>query len=101
MALGILFEVAPKLAVEEGINAAKLVLPRCWFDAKKCEAGLEALRHYRRDYNTRLNEFKDAPLHDWASHGSDAFRYLAVTHETPRIKRQKAQPQLPTKSWVA
>ena len=87
--LGIAFEVAPKLEVEDGINAARLFFPRCWFDAERCKAGLEALQHYRRDFNSRLNEYKAVPVHDWASHGADAFRYLAVSHRHPKEKTPK------------
>jgi hypothetical protein len=82
--LGIKFEVSPNVPIEEGIHAARMRLPRCWFDANRCRAGLESLQHYRRDYNTRLNEFKATPVHDWASHGADAFRGLAVRHRPPR-----------------
>jgi hypothetical protein len=66
-----------------------MLFPRCWFDAEKCKAGLEALQHYRRDYNSRLNEFKPAPVHDWASHASDAFRYLAVRQRPPKPRQQQ------------
>ena len=45
--------------------------PRCWFDEEKCRAGLEALTFYRKNYNERLQEFTDKPLHDWSSHGAD------------------------------
>ena len=75
--LGIRFRVVPQVGVEDGIHAARMLFPVCWFDARKCAAGLEALQHYRRDYNTRLNEFKATPVHDFASHGADGFRYLA------------------------
>ena len=61
------------------------MLPRCWFDAVKTEHGLETLMHYRRDYNTRINEFIARPVHDWASHGADAFRDLALSLRTPKI----------------
>ena len=54
---------------------------------KETTARLEALRHYRRDSNTRLNEFKATPTHDWAEHGAFAFRYLAVRHKTPEEPR--------------
>lgn len=84
--LGINFQVAPNIPLEDGIHAARMLMPRCWFDANRCKAGLEALQHYRRDYNTRLNEFKAIPVHDWASHGADAFRYLATRQQTPREK---------------
>lgn len=77
--LGIQFRVAPRLGLEDGINAARTIFGRCWFDAEKCKAGLECLQNYRRDYNDRLGEFKATPIHDWASHGADAFRYLALS----------------------
>jgi hypothetical protein len=81
--LGIPFRVVPKVSVDDGIHAARMLFPKCWFDATRCAAGLEALQHYRRDYNSRLNEFKATPVHDWASHGADAWRYLAVRQQTP------------------
>jgi hypothetical protein len=81
---GIHFSIVPKAHLEEGIHAARIVLPKCWFDAEKTEQGLEALQHYRWDYNTRIEEFKHLPVHDWASHGADAFRYLALSLHTPR-----------------
>jgi len=64
--------------LEDGIAAARLLLPRCWFDAEKCARGLEALRHYRTEWDARRQTFRDRPLHDWASHAADAFRYLAM-----------------------
>ena len=97
---GLKFEVTPRLhhsvagEVEEGIHAARMIFARCWFDAERCKPGLEALMNYRRDYNQRLDEFKPTPVHDWASHGADAFRGLAVRHQTPRDegKRPRSQP---------
>jgi phage terminase large subunit len=91
--LGIRFRVVPRLhgavgqEVEDGIHAVRMLFPRCYFDAVRCKAGLEALANYRRDYNQRLNEFKAVPVHDWSSHAADAFRGLAVRHHVPREKR--------------
>lgn len=79
--LGINFRVAPRLALEDGINAARLLFSRCWFDADKCRRGLECLQNYRRDYNDKMGQFKASPVHDWASHGADAFRYLAISSD--------------------
>jgi hypothetical protein len=40
--------------------------------------GIECLRAYRRKWDEELRQFTDQPVHDWSSHGSDAFRYLAL-----------------------
>ncbi len=91
--LGISFIVAPRLSLEDGISAARALLPRCWFDATRAGVGLEMLQHYRWDYNQRIHEFKPVPVHDFASHGADAFRTLAVRHITPRTRVSKALNQ--------
>ncbi len=102
-ALGLTFVIAPNIPIEDGIHAARMLFPLCWFDAEHCKAGLEALQHYKRDYNTRLNEFKATPVHDWSSHGADAWRYLAVTHRTPREKRPSGRmPMQPQRDgWMS
>lgn len=76
--LGIKATVVPAQAKDDSINAVRMLLPRCWFDAQKCHAGLEALRLYRRDYDERLKTFRDRPRHDWTSHAADAFSQFAV-----------------------
>ena len=76
--LGLPVRIAPKLSLEDGINAARMVWPRCWFDEAKTVRGLECLQNYRREMNDKLGQFRATPVHDWASHGADAFRYLAV-----------------------
>lgn len=68
--------VLPQSRVEDGINGARLKLPMCWFDARKCERGIEALRLYRYEYDEKLATLKAKPVHDWTSHAADAFRYL-------------------------
>lgn len=72
--------VCPNLQLQDGIQAVRAILPRCWFDAVKCKAGLEALRQYQREWDDDRKVFADKPLHNWASHPSDAFRYLAVSY---------------------
>lgn len=101
--LGIKFAIVPNIPLEDGIHAARMIFPRCWFDAERCAKGLEALQHYRRDYNSRLNEFKATPVHDWASHGADAWRYLAVRQQIPREKRASGpryQPPTGRTGWM-
>lgn len=76
--LGLRFQTVPRQSFEDGIHAARMLLPRCYFDAVKCKAGLQALSNYRWDKNKRLGELKSTPVHDWSSHGADAFRYMAL-----------------------
>ncbi len=71
--------LAPIHRIEDGINAVRMVIPRCWFDARKCARGLDALRLYRADHDERLGVLRPRPVHDWCSHAADAFRYLAMT----------------------
>lgn len=97
--LGITFRVSPNLPVEEGIHAVRMLFPRCWFDEVKCRSGLDALQAYRRDYNTRLNEFKAVPVHDWSSHCADAFRYLAVSQQAPVERKQASAPPALSGQW--
>lgn len=70
--------IAPQLMVDDGIQAARTMIGRCWFDMEKCERGVDALRQYRRDYDDKNMVWRGKPLHDWTSHCADAFRYLAV-----------------------
>ena len=76
--LGIRFKVIPKMKVADGINAARMMLPRCYFDRDKTAEGLDMLRQYRQEWDDRKRSFRDAPRHDFTSHAADAFRYLAV-----------------------
>lgn len=89
-ALGRRVKITPKLSLEDGINAARMVWPRCYFDETATARGLECLQNYRRELNEKLGEFKAQPVHDWASHGADAFRYLAVaidkTGQRPKLE---------------
>jgi len=76
---GFKVRIAPNLSLEEGINQGRLLLGKAMIDEVKCAAGIEALGAYRWDYNQRLDELKSIPVHDWASHAADSWRYAAVS----------------------
>lgn len=75
-------QIAPKLRVDDGIQAVRLYLRTCWFDEERCQRGIEALRQYRRDFDEKGKTWRGRPLHDWTSHAADAFRYLATSRDT-------------------
>ena len=76
--LGIDFITAPKLSIADGIEAVRGVLPLCWFDEAKTEKGFSGLSAYRKDWDDKHGVWKSQPVHDEASHSSDAFRTFAV-----------------------
>ena len=75
--LGMRTSIVPKLSIDDGINAVRMILSRCWFDHEKCKDGLDALRQYRWAVSDK-GEVKNRPEHSWCSHAADAFRYFAV-----------------------
>lgn len=77
ISLGRAVQITPKLDIETGIKAARLVFPRVYFDDTKTDRLVQCLKRYRRAINQITNE-PGAPLHDEYSHGADAFRYLCV-----------------------
>ena len=70
--------IVPRQAIEDGINASRMLIPKCWFDAEKCEKGINALKNYERKWDSKNKIFQGKPLHNWASHAADAFRTLAM-----------------------
>lgn len=71
-------KIVPKLAVQHGIDSARMMLPRVRINKDTCYSGIEALRAYRRQFNEKTAQFSNTPLHDWASNGSDSFRYFSL-----------------------
>ncbi|TAK84212.1 MAG: PBSX family phage terminase large subunit [Betaproteobacteria bacterium] len=69
--------IVPKLTVEEGIRAARMMFPRLYVDETKAARLLECLKRYRRNVPEATGE-PVKPVHDEYSHGADAFRGLAV-----------------------
>lgn len=72
------FDVVPKIGISDGIEAVREILPLCVFDESKCEEGINCIENYRKEWDDKRGCWKDRPLHDWTSHGSDGFRYFAV-----------------------
>ena len=95
--LGVKAKIVKMQAVEDGINAVRMLLPKCWFEAEKCKRGLEALRQYQREFDEKLKTFRSRPRHDWASHAADAFRYLSLALRTAPASKWGPQPD---SKWI-
>lgn len=70
--------VLPKLSLQDGIQASRMLLKRSYFDLERTREGVKCLQEYQREYDTGRKMLKDKPLHDFTSHGADAFRMLAL-----------------------
>lgn len=100
--MGLYVEVAPRGAdLLDGIEAVRNFLSICYFDEERCDiqigekdkkrrVGLASLEAYRKDWDENLGTWKRHPLHNWASHGADAFRTLAMAFQEVAKVRTKA-----------
>ena len=86
--LGLPLQVVRKIGLEDGINATRMFLQKCWIDEVNCDYGLQGLRQYtkedsgQRDLNNQI-VYRDRPKHDWASHPADALRTGATGWAAP------------------
>jgi phage terminase large subunit len=90
-ALGVRFRIAPRILLEDGIHAVKMLLPRCRIDSDSCSDLLIALRHYHRKFNDKERIFKSKPVHDFSSHMMDALRVLATGLEENKTDNKNLQ----------
>jgi phage terminase large subunit len=74
-------EIAPQLLIDDGIQSVRAMLDKCFFDEKNCEKGIDCLLNYQRDWDENGKTWRMRPNHNWASHGADAFRYLAIGYQ--------------------
>jgi phage terminase large subunit len=77
------------------INAGRklLAMPGTHFDVERCAIGLEMLRSYKQEWDVKNRVFRKAALHNFASHGADAWGHLAVVVEHPKVAAEKQRPQ--------
>lgn len=70
--------ISPKLSIQHGIDAVRMMLPKCYIDERTCGRGIDCLRSYRRKWDEVNQVYSDTPVHDWSSNGADGFRYLSL-----------------------
>lgn len=92
---GIPVAISPKLSIQDGIQAVRSVLMGdIVFHKTNTQPGWDALENYKREYDEDLKEFKQKPLHDWSSHYSDAFRYLALSVRNAQLMNKAHEDNL-------
>lgn len=78
--------IAPRLDIEDGIQAGRATLPVCWFDSERCADGIEHLRNFKREWDDERKVFSQRPVHDKASHAASAFRTLSLVWKNPKTR---------------
>lgn len=80
--MGLKFETVPRVEHKaDAIQAARNLLRQVWIDETRCARGLLCLESYRKEWNDKLQTFREKPLHDFASHAADALMTLARGHQ--------------------
>lgn len=77
--LGIQFTIAPEVGLMDGIEAVRSAFSKIWIDEYNGKELLKALENYRQEYDAKKKVYKSQPLHNWASHYADCFRYLCLS----------------------
>nr|QRI44304.1 MAG: terminase large subunit [Heunggongvirae sp.] len=90
LANGIRPNLVPEMSLQDGIEAARLTIPTCYFDEEACYEGLEHLRAYMREWDEKTQTYRNRPKHDQHSHGADSFRYLALAARPVSRKSHRA-----------
>jgi len=96
--------VVPRVAsVNEGIEQTRQAFASCWFDKDRCDDGLKALANYQYQYDEKYQVFRQAPLHNWASNGADAFRQFGqgYTTEDTEYSDYEDTPYHGSSGWMA
>jgi len=78
--MGLHFITAPSHSIQDGIQMVRHILPKCTFSQDRCKRGLRCLQEYHKRYDDIKRVFSDKPVHNWASHGADAFRIFAICY---------------------
>lgn len=85
-AFGFDVTVLPRGDLDQDIKTTRAFIKRAWFDKTRCERLVDCLRSYHREWDEKNKIFKPTPKHDWASHGADSFRYVAVAELNGKLK---------------
>lgn len=72
-------QVVPKSRKQDLIDSGRAIMAHSIFNTadREVERGLNALAMYEREWDDKLQNFKQNPLHNWASHPADSYQYAA------------------------
>jgi phage terminase large subunit len=83
----------------DSIHAARMIIPKVWFDRIACKRGLEALMNYQRKWDAKAMVFSPKPAHTWASNAADAFQQFAMGVKEDRSSSTRTMPRMAQNSY--
>ena len=98
--LGLKFKVVKRHELADGIETVRRQLGTCYFDEVETDVGVSALKSYTKEYDESRKIYHDRPLHNWASHGADAFRTLIMGLKISRNQEAQEDSPLGTGSYL-
>lgn len=78
-------KIVPELGLLDGIGVTRQGFQFWYVNEKECGKFILAAKTYRREYDDKLKTFGEQPVHDWASHYMDMFRYSNIVCTIPSV----------------
>lgn len=91
--------VNKKIGKDIGINIVADALQSYYIDEEKCKDGIEALDHYRREYDEENRIYKETPLHDWASHPCDSLKEMCQADKAGQLGSSSSVSTAQISKW--
>jgi hypothetical protein len=90
--LGLKATIVDEVGLEDGIEHVRSAFGKLWIDERRCSQLLKCVENYRREYDSSKRVYGTKPLHNWASHGADALRYMCIA--LPKTKDGSSPEEL-------
>ena len=69
----------PRASVHIGIERVRKMLDKCYIDSENCSYLDVTLKSYTKQWNEKLGQWSDKPLHNEWSNPADMIRYIAMS----------------------
>lgn len=70
------------------IEAMRRMLYYTDFNAKTSGRLIDCLSNYSKEYDDKMDDYKSKPVHDWSSHGVDAYQTMTLAIDANMISYQ-------------
>ncbi len=87
--------LVPIASKSDSIQAGRATIPLTRFNRATTERGRDALTSYHADYDEETRVLGRVPIHDWSSHGADAWQCLSMGWRAIKAEEPKPKPTWP------